>query len=67
MTLKDKLEVEIMHLPLTDDVINEIGIELEKIADEFAIGFAEWFFDKNWNKNSLSSSEFKKQLKIYKL
>ena len=40
--------------------------ECEQVADEFAIGFAEWFFDKNWNKNSLSSSEFKKQLEIYK-
>jgi hypothetical protein len=37
-----------------------------EIAESFAIEFAEWFFDKNWNKNSLSSSEFKKQLEIYK-
>ena len=42
MKLKDKLEVEIMHLPLTDDVINAIGIELEQRAETFAIGFAEW-------------------------
>ena len=38
----------------------------EQIADDFAIGFAEWFFDKNWNKNILSAFEFKKQLEIYK-
>ena len=45
MKLKDKLEVEIMHLPLTDDVINAIGIELEQRAETFAIGFAEWCDD----------------------
>jgi hypothetical protein len=43
MTLKEKLEVEIMHLPLTDDVINAIGIELEQIAESFAINFANWY------------------------
>jgi hypothetical protein len=49
MTLKDKLEVEIMHLPLTDDVINAIGIELEQRAENFAIGFAEWVCDCEYN------------------
>lgn len=38
----------------------------EIINDEYAISYAEWFFDKNWNKNNLSVSEFKNQLEIYK-
>ena len=45
MTLKEKLEVEIMDLPIMDEVIDDIGKNLEYVADEFAIGFAEWLFD----------------------
>ena len=42
MTLKEKLEVKIMDLPIVDDIIDEIGTNLEYVVDEFAIGFAEW-------------------------
>jgi hypothetical protein len=46
MTLKDKLEVELMNLPIRDEVVDAIGKELEYVADDFAIGFAEWVDDK---------------------
>ena len=54
MTLKDKLEVELMNLPIRDEVVDAIGKELEYVADDFAIGFAEWctkYRDKNRNVN----------------
>ena len=54
MTLKDKLKVEIMDLPIMDEVIDDIGKNLEDVADFFAIGFAEWctkYRDKNRNVN----------------
>ena len=60
MTLKEKLCEPFGGLKT--ETVNE----LEQIADDFAIDFAEWFFDKNWNKNILSTFEFKKQLEIYK-
>jgi hypothetical protein len=65
MTLKEKLFNAIFDNAWEFKTENVIP-QCELIADEFAIEFAEWFFDKNWNKNSLSSSEFKKQLEIYK-
>ncbi len=40
--LKDKLEVEIMDLAIMDETIDAIGTCLEHVADNFAIGFAEW-------------------------
>ena len=42
MTLKDKLQVEIMDLPIMDEVIDDIGTNLEYVVDNFAIGFADW-------------------------
>jgi hypothetical protein len=36
MTLKDKLQVEIMDLPIMDEVIDDIGTNLEYVADAFA-------------------------------
>ena len=42
MTLKEKLEVEIMDLSIMDETIDDIGKNLEYVADDFAIGFAEW-------------------------
>ena len=42
MTLKEKMKVEIMNLPIMDEVIDYIGKELEYVADDFAIGFGEW-------------------------
>ena len=46
MTLKEKLEVEIMDLPIMEETIDDIGKNLEYVADDFAIGFAEWVDDK---------------------
>lgn len=67
MTLKDKLEVEIMHLPLTDDVINAIGIELEQRAETFAIGFMKWFYENAYLIEWLSNNHKREQLlKAYK-
>ena len=45
MTLKDKLQVEIMDLPIMDEVIDDIGTNLEYVVDNFAIGFAKWMYD----------------------
>ena len=42
MTLKQKLEVEIMDLPIMDEVVDDIAKNLEYVADDFAIGFADW-------------------------
>ena len=36
MTLKEKLEVEIMGLPIMSEVIDDIGKNLEYVADDFA-------------------------------
>jgi hypothetical protein len=57
-------QLESLKLSINKETVLEI--KKDQTKEEFAIGFAEWFFDKNWNKNSLSSSEFKKQLEIYK-
>jgi len=58
--LKDKLEVEIMDLAIMDETIDAIGTCLEHVADEFAIGFAEWL-----NKYEGMGS-YKQLLEIYK-
>ena len=47
MTLKEKLEVEIMDLTIMDETIDDIGKNLEYVADEFAIGFAEWCIERD--------------------
>jgi hypothetical protein len=60
MTLKEKLQVEIMDLPIMDEVIDDIGTNLEYVADNFAIGFADWVLD------GLSIEELKKLLEMYK-
>ena len=74
MTLKDKLQVEIMDLPIMDEVIDDIGTNLEYIADNFAIGFAEWIRRETYYehltkeffyKRNVYESE-KELLKIYK-
>lgn len=54
MTLKEKLEVEIMDLPIMSEVVEDISKNLEYIADDFAICFSEWctkYRDKNRNVN----------------
>ena len=62
MTLKDKLQVEIMDLPIMDEVIDDIGTNLEYVADNFAIGFAEWCDERY----SVQIQNFKELLEIYK-
>ena len=42
MTLKEKLEVEIMDLPIMEEAIDDIAKNLEYVADDFTIGFADW-------------------------
>jgi len=42
MTLKEKLKSEIIAAPVMDEVIEYWTSELEQIADEISIGFAEW-------------------------
>ena len=64
MTLKEKLEVEIMDLPIMDEVIDDIGKNLEYVADEFAIGFAEWLLNERTGFNM--ETEIKQLLEIYK-
>ena len=43
MTLKEQFKKEIIAAPVMDEVIDYWVSELEQVADEFAIGFAEWF------------------------
>ena len=61
MTLKEKLEVEIMDLSIMDEVIDDIGTNLEYVADNFAIGFAKWMYDYKGDINKVEEL-----LKIYK-
>jgi hypothetical protein len=61
MKLKDKLEVELMNLPIRDEVVDAIGKELEYVADEFAIGFTKWMYDYKADINKVEEL-----LKIYK-
>lgn len=42
MTLKQKLEVEIMDLPIMDEVVDDIAKNLEYVAEDFTIGFTDW-------------------------
>lgn len=42
MTLKEKLEVEIMDLPIMGEVVEDIAKNLEYVVEDFAIGFALW-------------------------
>lgn len=66
MTLKDKLEVEIMHLPLTDDVINAIGIELEHVTEEFAMNFAQWTRDMGYCHYHSYAHSYRELIEMYK-
>ena len=62
MTLKEKFK-EI----LTAFWINDWENECEKIADEFAIGFAEWFENSYYSYNfEMKEVTFKELLEIYK-
>ena len=77
MTLKEKFE-DIKHLGLYKDeyslpvwstkVLDNQASQCEKIADNFAIGFAEWFLNlsksDDWEKFDYNTNE--KLLEIYK-
>ena len=66
MTLKEKFQE--WHDEPTNETVAENIIDLEKIADEFAIGFAEWMAKEYW----LNSSKYtqgqthEELLEIYK-
>ncbi|MCI4437671.1 MAG: hypothetical protein JHC33_12765 [Ignisphaera sp.] len=49
MTLKEKLKSEIIAAPVMDEAIEYWTSKLEQVADDFAIGFAQWK-DTNFNK-----------------
>lgn len=66
MTLKDKLEVEIMNLPLTDDVINAIGKDLENVAEEFAMNFAQWTRDMGYCHHHSYAHSYRELIEMYK-
>jgi len=67
MTLKEKLEVEIMDLPIMEETIDDIGKNLEYVADDFAIGFAEWLNGIDINDEVLQKHISTKQLlEMYK-
>ncbi len=61
MTLKNRLEVEIMDLPIMDEVIDDIATNLEYVVDNFSIGFAKWMYDYKGDINKVEEL-----LKIYK-
>jgi hypothetical protein len=61
MTLKEKFWA---LLPLYN-VNNNKSIECEKIADDYAIEFAEWIV-KNCNHSKLKSLDYKELLEIFK-
>jgi hypothetical protein len=64
MTLKEKLEVEIMDLSIMDETIDYIGKNLEYVADDFAIGFAEWLLNVSYVIQEAYTT--KELLEIYK-
>jgi hypothetical protein len=76
MTLKEQITKDVLDMPLinspTKKEISEYekGIfNLEKIAEDFAIGFAEWYLNlsksDDWEKFDYNTNE--KLLKMYKI
>lgn len=65
MTLKEKFQE--WHDTPTNETIAENIIDLEQIADEFAIGFAEWCRE-NYIKHTILGNVkgYKELLEIYK-
>jgi len=64
MTLKEKFE-NVLHNWIDKDYNRQhVANECEKVAEDFAIGFAEWI---NFNfKLAFSNKAFKELLEIYK-
>lgn len=48
MTLKEKFNNPIMRHDLMRNEIEETKEQLEKITEDFAIGFAEWLEKQDW-------------------
>ena len=76
MTLQEKFDSPIMRHDLMRNEIEETKEQFEKIADDFAIDFADWlsmfteeFEDgdlRYWNKNEWERKTTKELLEIYK-
>lgn len=65
MTLKEKLQQEQLYInPYTFKLTKEGAENLEIIADEFAIGFAEWSVARAMGFDSMKLND--NELKIYK-
>ena len=67
MTLKDKFEQWFINDEEDEHyegMVELVSIEHEKIADEFAIGFAEWLLNERTGFNR--ETEIKELLEIYK-
>ncbi len=65
MTLKDKFEQWFINDEEDEHyegMVDKVAIEHEKIADEFAIGFAYWY---EW-RNDRAFKTFEELLEIYK-
>jgi hypothetical protein len=72
MTLKEKFD-KVMEYPFSEYreqmkvLKEENSIKYEQIADEFAIGFAEWILDlKLWQNEIFIKNSTEKLLEIYK-
>jgi hypothetical protein len=64
MTLKEKLQEENVYINAYSFKLTKESVEkFEKIAEEFAIGFAEWC-DENYN--TLKPYDMKQLLEMYK-
>ena len=64
MTLKDKLQGEKLYInPHSFKLTKEGAESFEKIADDFAIGFAEWMLgDDAWRVTEETLENYKKTL-----
>jgi hypothetical protein len=66
MTLKEKFEQWFINDEEDEHyegMVDLVSIEHERLANEFAIGFAEWLLNSNYILNRLSAKEL---LEIYK-
>ena len=67
MTLREKLEVEIMDLPIMSEVVEDIAKNLEHVADDFAIGFVLWMSKNQFSLDTYDNKgDIKDLLLIYK-
>lgn len=66
MTLEEQFKKEIIAAPVMDEVIDYWVSELEVIADEFAIGFADWIRVCKLKGRSYDFDNIKELLTIYK-